>query len=70
MVFAFLGELLHLLIPLPVPSSIYGIILLFLALEFKMCQTPQVKETSSFLVAIMPIIVLPSGCRSDRIPGT
>ena len=59
MVFAFLGELLHLLIPLPVPSSIYGIILLFLALEFKIVKLHQVKETSSFLVAIMTIMFLP-----------
>ena len=47
------------LIPLPVPSSIYGIILLFLALEFKIVKLHQVKETSSFLVAILPIMFLP-----------
>lgn len=51
MVFAFVGELLHHFIPLPIPASIYGIVLLYIALELK--------ETSSFLIAIMPIMFLP-----------
>ena len=33
--FSFAGELLHFLLPLPIPASIYGIILLFAALELK-----------------------------------
>lgn len=59
MVFAFLGEVLHYFIPLPVPASIYGIVLLFLALEFKLLKVSDIKETSSFLIAIMPIMFLP-----------
>ena len=31
--FTFLGELLHILLPLPVPAAIYGLVLLFLALQ-------------------------------------
>ena len=30
--FTLLGELLHALLPLPIPSAIYGLVLLFLAL--------------------------------------
>ena len=59
MVFAFIGELLHHFIPLPIPASIYGILLLFLALEFKILKVKDIKETSSFLIAIMPIMFLP-----------
>ena len=59
MVFAFVGELLHHFIPLPIPASIYGILLLFLALEFKVLKVKDIKETSSFLIAIMPIMFLP-----------
>lgn len=33
--FSFLGELLHYCLPLPIPASIYGIVLLFIALELK-----------------------------------
>ena len=32
---SFVGELLHALLPLPVPASIYGILLLFALLYFK-----------------------------------
>ena len=59
MVVAFLGELLHHFIPLPIPASIYGIVLLFLALETKILKVSDIKETSSFLIAIMPLMFLP-----------
>ena len=59
MVFAFLGELLRHFIPLPIPASIYGIVLLFLALETKILKVSDIKETSSFLIAIMPLMFLP-----------
>ena len=59
MVFAFIGEVLHHFIPLPVPASIYGIVLLFLALEFRIVKVSDVKETSSFLIAVMPLMFLP-----------
>ena len=59
MVFAFVGEMLRYFIPLPVPASIYGIVLLFLALEFKVVKVSDIKETSSFLIAIMPLMFLP-----------
>ena len=58
-VFAFVGEMLHRCIPLPVPASIYGIVLLFLALEFKLLKVKYIKEASSFLITIMPLMFLP-----------
>ena len=59
MVFAFVGELLHYFIPLPIPASIYGIVLLFLALELKVVKVSDIEQTSSFLIAIMPLMFLP-----------
>ena len=59
MIFAFIGELLNYLIPLPIPASIYGIVLLFFALEFKILKVSDIKETSSFLIEIMPLMFLP-----------
>lgn len=58
---SFLGELLKYMIPLSIPASIYGMILLFLALEFKILKVFDVKETSSFLIEIMPIMFVPAG---------
>ena len=59
MVFAVVGELLHYFIPLPIPASIYGIVLLFLALELKVVKVSDIEQTSSFLIAIMPLMFLP-----------
>lgn len=47
-------------IPLPIPASIYGIIILFLCLERKVIPVSAVKETSSFLIEIMPIMFIPA----------
>lgn len=58
--FAFLGELLHWIIPLPIPASIYGIVLLFIALEFKLLKVSQIREVSSFLITAMPILFIPA----------
>lgn len=53
---SFLGELCHRLIPAPIPASIYGIILLFLALKTGILKPEQIRETSQFLVGIMGVL--------------
>ena len=58
--FSFVGELLHFLIPLPSPASIYGIVLLFVALYAHWIQVRQIREVSAFLIAIMPVLFIPS----------
>ena len=58
--FAFLGEVLHFLLPLPIPPSIYGIVLLFTALELKWIKVKDIRETSGFMIAIMPVMFIPS----------
>lgn len=58
--FSFAGELLHYCLPLPIPASIYGIILLFLALELKVLKVKDIRETSSFLIAVMPVMFIPA----------
>ena len=57
---SFVGEILNFLIPLPVPASIYGIVIMFLALEFGLIKLSSVKETSKFLIEIMPIMFVPA----------
>ena len=58
--FSFTGELLHWFIPLPIPASIYGIVLLFTALELKWIKVSDIRETSAFLIAVMPIMFIPA----------
>ena len=54
--FTLLGEALQRLIPLPIPASVYGLSLLFLALCLKIVTVEQVKETGAFLTSILPIL--------------
>ena len=58
--FSFLGELLHYILPLPIPASIYGIVLLFVALVLKWVKVKDNRETSSFLIAVMPVMFIPA----------
>ncbi len=54
--FSFLGELLHYLIPVPIPASIYGMILLFAALGLKIIPAASVADVGGFLVSILPVL--------------
>lgn len=58
--FSFIGEFLHYILPLPIPASIYGIVLLFVALEFKILKVNDIREVSSFLIAVMPMMFIPA----------
>lgn len=60
LLFSFLGELLHYLIPLPFPASIYGIVLLFAALSAKVVKVKDVREVSVFFIAVMPVMFIPA----------
>lgn len=53
---AFAGELIHVLIPLPVPGSVYGMILLLFLLLFKVIRLEWVEDAGEFLIGIMPIL--------------
>ena len=57
---SFLGEVLHTLIPFPIPASIYGIMLLFFLLERNVLRIDDIREVSDFLIFIMPLLVIAS----------
>lgn len=58
--FSLAGEILHLLIPFPVPASVYGLVLLLLALCTGIVKLEQVRETAGFLIEIMPMMFIPA----------
>ena len=58
---SFLGEILHMLIPLPVPASVYGLVLMLGALITGILKLGQVRETATFLIEIMPVMFIPAG---------
>ena len=61
LIFSFIGEVLHSLIPIQVPASIYGLVLLFIALLTGIIQLPQVKEAAKYLIEIMLLMFIPAG---------
>lgn len=58
---SFVGELLKYAIPLPVPASIYGLVILFILLETGVLKLDAVKDTAIFLIEIMPLMFIPAG---------
>lgn len=61
LLFSFLGEGLKALLPIPVPASIYGLVLLFAALELGLIKLEAVRDTGKFLIEIMPLMFIPAG---------
>lgn len=55
-----IGELLKYLLPLPVPGSIYGLLVLFMLLVFRVIKLEQVKDAAEFLIEIMPLMFIPA----------
>lgn len=60
LVVSFLGEILGEVIPLPIPASIYGIVILFLCLKLQWIPYESVRETGAFLIEIMPLMFIPA----------
>ena len=55
------GEIMKYFIPLPIPGSIYGLILMFVLLLAKVIKVEHVKETGEFLIEIMPLMFIQAG---------
>ena len=60
LVVTFIGELLHYFIPIPVPASIYGLIIMLILLCTKVVKLEHVERTSDFLIEIMPLMFIPA----------
>ncbi len=54
--FTFLGEALQRMVPLTIPASVWGLMLLFAALCLKIVKLEQVKEAGDFLRSILPLL--------------
>ena len=56
LLFSFLGEVCRYFIPLMIPASIYGMVLLFAALSLKIVRVESVRETGAFLTSVLPVL--------------
>ena len=55
------GEIFKYMIPLPVPASIYGMVILFICLMTGIIKLEDVKEAGKFMIEIMPVMFIPAG---------
>ncbi len=54
------AELAKYLIPLPIPASIYGLVLLFLLLKTGAVKLSQVEDVGNLLLELMPLLLVPA----------
>lgn len=59
MLISFVGELLSLL-PLPVPASVYGLLILLFCLFTGIIKLKDIEEVADWLILIMPVLFVPS----------
>lgn len=55
-----LGEILKALLPLPIPASVYGLVLMLVFLRTGLLKTDQVRQAALFLIEIMPVMFIPA----------
>ena len=55
-----IGEILKYLIPLPIPASIYGLVIMLVLLITRKVKLEQVQDVADFLIEIMPMMFIPA----------
>ena len=50
------AELIKYLLPLPIPASVYGLLLMLAALLTGVIRPEQIETTADFLITIMPVL--------------
>lgn len=60
LLFSFIGEFFRMVIPLPVPASVYGLVLLLAVLLTGVIKLDQVEGAADFLIEIMPVMFIPA----------
>lgn len=60
LVISMTGEVLKAVIPLPVPASVYGLVLMVTALKIRLIRLEQVKDAAAVLIETMPVMFIPA----------
>lgn len=56
----FAAEIIKYILPLPVPASIYGLILLFVLLKTGTVKLSQIEDAGNLLLELMPLLLVPA----------
>ena len=57
---SFVAELIKTILPFSIPTSVYGIVILFTLLMTGIVKEEQIKETADFFLEIMPVLFIES----------
>ena len=60
LIITFIGEVLNNILPLPIPGSIYGFLILLLCLQLKIIELEKVKDVGGFLLDTMSVMFVPA----------
>ncbi len=60
LIISFIGEVLNKFIPIPIPASIYGLVIMLICLTTGIIPLSRVKTTANYLIKIMPIMFIPA----------
>ena len=60
MAVSFIGEILHAVLPLPIPA-IYGLVLMLALLMTGALKLDAVEDAGKFMIEIMPVMFIPAG---------
>ena len=58
--FCLAGEVLAAVLPLPIPASVYGLLLMVAALRTGLLKLDKVRDTGLFLTGIFPLLFVPA----------
>ena len=67
---SFMGELLSILLPLPIPASVYGLIIMLICLFTKIIKLNQIEDVANWLIIIMPLLFVPSAVSLINVADT
>lgn len=56
----FAAEIIKYLLPLPIPVSIYGLVLLFLLLKTGVLPLEKIQDVGDLLLELMPLLLVPA----------
>lgn len=56
----FAAEIIKYFVPLPVPASIYGLVLLFALLKMGILKLEQIEDVGGLLLELMPLLLVPA----------
>ncbi len=59
----FAAELIHHFVPLPIPASIYGLVILFFLLKSGLLKLEQIRDVGELLLDLLPLLLLPATVR-------